>query len=195
MVHSKQSGATHTVNQHVSKSFKVSPGKIKSLYLHIYLLSWRILMSVFFFFSFWISLMSHFCRHIISLPFRGKLAALSTLSLHLPPSLQPSSIYSITWQESWYFPWDSMSYCPLTASNSAHAPPPLTAFAQCLLTTQNASVHFKSKSCAATLLSPRPHFPPGFPRHASFRVKGCHSFTNIFYFPPLFISHPPPSMP
>lgn len=136
----------------------------------------------------------HICRHIISLPFRGKLAALSTLSLLFPPSLHPSSVYSITWQESWYFPRDSMSYCPLTASNGAHAPPPLSAFAHCLLTTHNASVHFKSKGCAASLLSPRPHFPPGFPRHASFRVKGCpHSQRFILF--STFVYFTSPSMP
>lgn len=39
------------------------------------------------------------------------------------PALNPSSIYSITWQESWYFPWDSMSYSPLTKFTSNHAPP------------------------------------------------------------------------
>lgn len=42
-------------------------------------------------------------------------------TLSPPPPLHPSSIYSITWQESRYFPWDSMSSCPLTTSNSAHA--------------------------------------------------------------------------
>lgn len=51
-----------------------------------------------------------------------------------PPSLHPSPIYSVTWQESRYFLWDGMSCCPLTTSNSTHAPPSLSAFAHCLLT-------------------------------------------------------------
>lgn len=38
-------------------------------------------------------------------------------------ALNLSSNYSITWQKSWYFPRDSMSYYPLTTLNSNHAPP------------------------------------------------------------------------
>lgn len=55
----------------------------------------------------------------------------------------------------------------------------------CPLPAHNASVHFKPKSCAVSLVSLRPRSPPGFPRHVSFRVKGCCSFTKIyshFYF-------------
>lgn len=140
----------------------------QSLYLHIYLLSWEILKC--FLISFMLHLSSKSNSHSVEI----------VSTFYIIPSLHPSSIYSITWQESWYFPWDSMSYCPLTTSNSTHALPSLSAFAHCLLTTHNAWVHFKWKSCAASLLSLHPRFSSGFPRHVCARVRGCCSFIKSY---------------
>lgn len=156
------------------QSFKrqVSPKK-KSLYLHTYLLSWEILK--------WFLI--SFMLHLSSKSNSDSVEIDSTFYIipAFPPSLHPSSIYSITWQESWYFPWDSMSYCPLTTSNSTHALPSLSAFAHCLLTTHNASVHFKSKSCAASLLSLHPRFSSGFSSPCVFPGHGgCCSFTKNY---------------
>lgn len=46
--------------------------------------------------------------------------------------------------------------------------------------------------------SPRPHFPPGFPKHVSFGVKGSCSFKkmySVFYFSPFIYSPALPGKP
>lgn len=110
-----------------------------------------------------------------------------------PPSLHPSSIYSITWQESWYFPWDSMSYCPLTTSNSAHAPPSLSAFAHCLpaCNSQRSSSLQIKELCRLCPFSSS-SFSSRLSQACVFQGQGdaAHSQTFIL----LFISHLLPSV-
>lgn len=86
---------------------------------------------------------------------RGKTSTFYIIPAFPPfsPALNPS-IYSITWQESWYFLWDSVSYCPLTTLNSNHAPPPHRspplpgACSRC-----SSSLQIKELCCASLLIS------------------------------------------
>lgn len=82
----------------------------------------------------------------------------------------PSPLYSFTWQQSWCFPRDSMSCCPVPTHNHKTGTMHRHSLSLCPVPAHNAPVHFKSEGSAASFLSPC--FPPGFPRHESFRVRG-----------------------
>lgn len=121
----------------------------------------------------------HICCYINA--FRGKLPGLSTQwgLPASPPSLHPSSFYSITWQESRYFPWDDMSYCPLTTSNCACAPPSLAAFAPLptACSQRSSSLQIKELCCLSPFslsLSSR------LSQTWAFQGQGCCSFAQIY---------------
>lgn len=85
------------------------------------------------------------------------------------PALNPSSNYSITWQKSWYFPWDSMSYYPLTTLNRNHAPPHNSLLLPSVCLQHSNSLQIK------------PHCLSPFSSRAR-SGKGCCSFILRFFF-------------
>lgn len=124
-----------------------------------------------------------FVIHIISFPFRRKLPALSPLSPHFP-SFSPSIInlfHHLAWElvfplrQHVILPTHNIKQCPCTAITLRLCPLPAHS------SQRFSSLQIKELFCSF-LLAPHSHFPSGFPRHVSFRVKGCCSFTKIYSF-------------
>ena len=113
--------------------------------------------------------------------FRGKLPGLSTVrSPCIPPLLSIHHHFipslgrraGISLETTCHTAHSQHQTVPVHRHHSS--PLPL-----CPLPAPNAPVHFKSKSFAASLLSPCP-YPPGFPRHVPFRAgDAAHSHRSI----------------
>lgn len=88
-------------------------------------------------------------------------------------ALNLSSNYSITWQKSWYFPWDNMSYYPLTTLNSNHAPPHHSLPSPSVCLQHSSSLQIKPHWHSPFSLFP-PSTLPG-------KVKGYCSFILKFF--------------